>query len=117
MQPLLVVIAVASIPWMLLAKPFFLRREHQQKVQAGASFLRLDESSSHGINEGDSDHIGEVIHSGEDSTLHKEEGDEEEFDFSEVCIYKQEIVNSQPWVLECKSVIVIISEQFFSIAN
>lgn len=75
-------VAVLSVPWMLLVKPFYLRHQNNQKVQRGPGFSRFVDD---GIN-GDPDGInhGEIVHT-EDTALHREEEEEEVFDFGEVC--------------------------------
>ena len=42
MQPILVVFAVVAVPWMLLIKPFMLRREHKKALAAKGSTVHYD---------------------------------------------------------------------------
>ena len=78
MQPILVIVAVLSVPVMLLVKPFYLRFVHN--MSSGKKFGRLEESNLHinGINN------PEDLH-------HKDEEDEEVFEFSEVKTFLMEL--------------------------
>ena len=78
MQPILVVVAVVSVPVMLLVKPFYLRIVHN--MSSGKKFGRLEESNLHinGTNN------PEDLH-------HKDEEDEEVFEFSEVKTFLMEL--------------------------
>jgi hypothetical protein len=75
-QSFLVIIAVACVPWMLLAKPLIVRKAHKEKMLAAASptttKLELEDAE-------------------EGCCVSKEEGleakpEEDEFDFTEVII-------------------------------
>lgn len=86
-QPILVVIAVLSVPWMLLIKPFYLRAQHKKKNNLG-EFSKLEEDkvaiNSSDVEAGES---SEVTHH-ESETVPKESDDEEEFEFGEVFIHQ-----------------------------
>lgn len=59
-QPVLLIVAIASVPIMLFAKPFFLNRDHKKKVAS------------------------KVYHAVQD----EEEKEEEEFEFSEIMVHQ-----------------------------
>jgi len=87
-QSLLVVVAVLSVPWMLLIKPFYLRHKAKQDSER----VSKTGSQSHiGLNNGetlgdDSDNR-ELVHH-EDVEHDVEEHKQEEFDFGEVFIHQ-----------------------------
>lgn len=81
-QAALLLIAVICVPWMLLAKPFLLKREHSAIHEAGYSGVLEAEGMGANVRistEG-SEIGGAVVH--EEMTL------EEHFDFSEVMVHQ-----------------------------
>jgi len=42
LQMILVLVALICIPWMLLAKPFVQKREHNQKAAGGARLAQVN---------------------------------------------------------------------------
>lgn len=88
----LVIIAVLSVPWMLLIKPFILRsRAKKKQAELGVTFSKLEESAStHNIN-GDPDTMhtsGDGVTHSDDFPLHSDHDDEEPFQFGEVFIHQ-----------------------------
>lgn len=81
-QPMLVVIAVICVPWMLLIKPFYLRSQHNKKVQHGTNFARLEDEGRSPLTE------NEVTHHDDSAMSSKHEDDEEEFNFGEVFVHQ-----------------------------
>ncbi|XP_057292954.1 V-type proton ATPase 116 kDa subunit a 1-like isoform X2 [Hydractinia symbiolongicarpus] len=84
-QTFLVLVAVLSVPWMLLVKPFYLRHQNKQKVQKRPGFSRFVDDGINGDPEGINH--SEIVHN-EDTVLHREEEEEEVFDFGEVFIHQ-----------------------------
>ena len=92
MEPILVVIAVISVPWMLFIKPFYLRSQAKKRsAELGVTFSKLEESAStHNIND-DPDTINASGHSvthSDDFPLHQDKDSEPVFEFSEVCFFQ-----------------------------
>ncbi|EDV28211.1 V-type proton ATPase 116 kDa subunit a isoform 1 [Trichoplax sp. H2] len=84
LQPILVALAVVAVPWMLLVKPLYLRREHQKAMAAKGSTVRYDTTSE----------TAPIVKSeeppeGVEHNEQKEEPEEEEeFDFGEIFVHQ-----------------------------
>jgi len=92
-QPMLVVIAVLCVPWMLLLKPLYLRRQHKAAKEQGFQRLRSISSPSSptaSVSIGDStNEANEVVHE-EGLAQGDQHGDDthEEFDFGEIFVHQ-----------------------------
>jgi len=79
LQMFLLFIAGVSAPWLLLAKPFILKRQHEQEVQAaGQGYENLGGSTPTGDRDGD----------GEDLEVGANGDDEDEHSFTEIFIHQ-----------------------------
>eukprot|EP00123_Amoebidium_parasiticum_P017734 comp23967_c0_seq1/m.42484 comp23967_c0_seq1/g.42484 ORF comp23967_c0_seq1/g.42484 comp23967_c0_seq1/m.42484 type:complete len:851 (-) comp23967_c0_seq1:245-2797(-) len=77
----LVLIALVCVPWMLLAKPFYLRWQHNKKLAAGYGVLATAEEGHVDIHEGEGeDGVGHAVSHGH--------GHDGEFDFSEEFVHQ-----------------------------
>lgn len=103
-QPLLVVVAVLCVPWMLLVKPIYLRRQHKAKKDEGFQRLRSTSPSPPpvALNLGDSVlDGGEVVHHEGQATAEHGDDIHEEFDFGEIIVHQ--IIHTIEYCLGCIS--------------
>ena len=91
LQPFLVVVAVASVPVMLLGRPLILRYRPKNGHLESPRYHKLDQNdddgSFHGNGGGDEGRV-ELLHNDTDTSIHAEDEEEqikeEPFDFGEV---------------------------------
>lgn len=87
LQVFLLLLAFVCIPWMLLAKPYMLRAEHNKHIDQGYTNLSrenlVDPSPSF-----DADRSGNDLQSSSHRNSTQEMNHEEHFDFSEVMIHQ-----------------------------
>ncbi|KAI9003206.1 V-type ATPase, V0 complex, 116kDa subunit family [Gaertneriomyces semiglobifer] len=88
-QTILLLIAVACVPWMLFAKPYFLKRDHQRRGGLGYANLHEDAANTSassptggGLGEARPSEDGGVGH----AVSHG--GEHEHFDFGEIMIHQ-----------------------------
>ncbi|XP_078378237.1 V-type proton ATPase 116 kDa subunit a 1-like isoform X3 [Oculina patagonica] len=90
-QPIMVVIAVLCVPWMLLLKPLYLRRQHKAAEEEGFQRLRSSSPSPPpvSVNVGeDGQDAGEIVHHDGPSHAEPHDDEHEEFDFGEIFVHQ-----------------------------
>lgn len=76
----LLFLAIVAIPWMLVPKPYFLKKRHEKRQQQLANYGRVSPHDEDG--EGDEESGNMRL----DAAHHQEE--EEEFDFGEIAVHQ-----------------------------
>lgn len=78
MQIVLLLLAVAAIPWMLIPKPYLLRKRHQKRQEQLANYGRVSPQDEDGGDE----------EAGSTRLTPAHHDEEEEFDFSEIAVHQ-----------------------------
>ena len=79
LQLVLLLLAVVAIPWMLVPKPYLLRKRHLKRQEQLANYGRVSPQDEDGENDEESGNMRLAA-------AHHEE--EEEFDFSEIAVHQ-----------------------------
>ena len=80
MQIVLLLLAIVAIPWMLVPKPYLLRKRHQKRQEQLANYGRVSPQDEDGENDEESGNLRLA------AAHHEEE--EEEFDFGEIAVHQ-----------------------------
>ncbi|KAJ3410482.1 H(+)-transporting V0 sector ATPase subunit a [Chytridiales sp. JEL 0842] len=88
LQVFLLLIAFMCVPWMLLVKPYLLRREHLQHVEAGYTNLSHENLAGEPSPSMDIDRNAAESATAGGSGGHEEMNHEEHFDFGEIMIHQ-----------------------------
>lgn len=98
MQIVLLLLAVVAIPWMLVPKPYLLRKRHQKRQEQLANYGRVSPQDEDGENDEESGNLRLA------AAHHEEE--EEEFDFGEIAVHQVgSLASWEPFVqIKCKAI-------------
>ncbi|XP_072018841.1 V-type proton ATPase 116 kDa subunit a 1-like isoform X2 [Amphiura filiformis] len=102
-QMVLVVVAAITIPWMLLIKPFYLKKQHEKNaLRSHRKYSEVKMKKNNGVG----NETAELIHHDEEDISTSSSGSsmgsvEEEFDFGEV--FTHQAIHTIEFVLGCVS--------------